>query len=280
VHPNNIDSSAAAESNLQGGAMANFAVNPLAFIPPGMSIDHGPADRRVRSVLVVDPVPPLHHDNLVIAEPSHFMPIHMRQDLRDTIEGLLVEDGFTVRRTDDHPFGLGTFTLSDTLVVDTVVGMTLQINDLMTITFVKLDQARNRRLASFGRETWVLFLGFPADYQTSFYINKAMDDFGLLSLWHRPREHLKYVLVKVAVTHPKFIPKSLIITQLGGARNSWTVPVYILRSSDWNAHVHDLPPPDEDPEPTNRNPHPFYGLEQSAEQIYQQQLTAWLQQNV
>jgi hypothetical protein len=34
-------------------AMANFTVNPLAFIPDGMTIDQGPVDRTVRTRLVV-----------------------------------------------------------------------------------------------------------------------------------------------------------------------------------------------------------------------------------
>jgi hypothetical protein len=35
---------------------------------------------------------------------------------------MLVEAGYTVRRFDDHPFGIGVFTLNETLAVDTVVG--------------------------------------------------------------------------------------------------------------------------------------------------------------
>ena len=55
--------------------------------------------------------------------------------------------------------------------------------------------------------------------------------------------------------------------------------MYMLRSSDWNAHIHDVPPPDEDPEPEDGNPHPFYGEILTAEQLFQQQVAFWLQQN-
>jgi hypothetical protein len=51
----------------------------------------------------------------------------------------------------------------------------------------------------------------------------------------------------------------------------------MLRSSDWNAHVHDVPPPQEDP--PSDNPHPMYGEDYTAEQLFQQQLAGWLQQN-
>ena len=113
-----------------------------------------------------------------------------------------------------------------------------------------------------------MFLGFPLDYQTNFYINRAVDDFGLLSVWQNPRGNKFRVLLKVWIVHPKFVPKSFVMRQLGGARHRWTVPVYFLRSNDWNAHIHDVPPPEEDPEPENRDPHPFYGNILTAEQIF------------
>jgi hypothetical protein len=59
---------------------------------------------------------------------------------------------------------------------------------------------------------------------------------------------------------------------------SWAIPVIMLRSSDWNAHVHNVPPPPEDP-PSN-NPHPTYGPEITAEQLYQRKVANWLQQNL
>jgi hypothetical protein len=124
-----------------------------------------------------------------------------------------------------------------------------------------------------------MFLAFPLDFQTTYYIESAVEDFGLLSVWHNPRGNKKYVLVKVKAVDPKFVPKSLVMHQLGGARHSWTVPVIMLRSSDWNAHAHDLPPPPEDPAPEDGNPHPLYGPYVTAEQVYQQQLQAWFQQN-
>jgi hypothetical protein len=66
-------------------------------------------------------------------------------------------------------------------------------------------------------------------------------------VWDNPRGNNKFVLVKVNIVHPKFVPKSIVMHELGGNRFSWTIPVILLRSSDWNAHVHDIPPPPEDP---------------------------------
>jgi hypothetical protein len=53
--------------------------------------------------------------------------------------------------------------------------------------------------------------------------------------------------------------------------------VVLPRSTEWNAHDAEIPPPPEDP-PTN-NPHPLYGPDPSEEEIYQHQLALWLQQN-
>ena len=269
----------AEEAETLAEPMANFPVNPLAFIPDGMTIDHGPADRKVRTMMVVPPLPPLHHDRVVIVETNRFIPIQLRESMRQAVKGLLDEAGHDSFDWDDHPFGLGVFKLIDSLAADTVIGLTFEVDEITTVTFVRHDQAKNRRLAAFGRETWILFLGFPLDYQTTFYVNRAVEDFGLLSVWHHPRGNLKYVLAKVWLVHPKFVPRSIVVTQLGGARNSWTVPVYMLRSADWNAHLHDVPPPPEDPEPEDGNPHPQYGVDLTAEQIYQNQLANWLQLN-
>jgi hypothetical protein len=59
-----------------------------------------------------------------------------------------------------------------------------------------------------------------------------VEDFGLLTIWDNPRGNNKFVLVKVHIVHPKFVPKSIAMHELGGNRYSWVVPVVMLRSSD------------------------------------------------
>jgi hypothetical protein len=105
-----------------GGAMANFPVNLLVFLPEGMTIDHGPADHKVHSNLVVNLISRLQHDNVVIAEPSRFIPIQLREDMRVEIANMITKAGFIVSTFDDHPLGLGVFTMIDTLAADGVVG--------------------------------------------------------------------------------------------------------------------------------------------------------------
>jgi hypothetical protein len=55
--------------------MATFPVNPLAFLPKGMTVNHGPADRKVRTDLVVPSFAPLQNDKVIITKTSRFVPI-------------------------------------------------------------------------------------------------------------------------------------------------------------------------------------------------------------
>ena len=144
--------------------MANFPVNPLAFLPNGLTIDPGPVDRLVRSHMVVPAEAPLQHDRKVIAETNRFIPIQLREDYRIQVMNLLNESQLFVSRFDDHPLGLGIFTMTETLIADATVGTTFEIDEITTVTFVKHNEARNMRLTPFGRETWIQFLAFPLVY--------------------------------------------------------------------------------------------------------------------
>jgi hypothetical protein len=197
--------------------------------------------------------------------------------MRDDLKALLAKAGYTVSLYDDHPFGLGSYTFSHTLFADTLIGLSFELDEITTVTFVKHNEAKNMRLTLFGRPIWLLLLGFPLDYQTTSYISSAVEDFGLLFVWDNPRGNNKFFLVKVHIVHPKFVRKTLLVQELGGARHNWSIPVIMLRSSYWNAHIHDIPPPAEDP-PTD-DPHHLFGNDYTAEELFQQQLAGWLQLN-
>jgi hypothetical protein len=79
----------------------------------------------------------------------------------EDIRYMLVEAGQIVRYFDDHPFGIGVYTFRDTLIADVVSGLTFELDEITTVTFVKHDEAKNMRLTAFGRETWILYLAFP-----------------------------------------------------------------------------------------------------------------------
>ena len=71
--------------------MANYPLNPVPFLPPGFAAERGPADRRVRSGMVVGPIAPLSHEYLAIAEASTYVPLHRRASVRNRISALLQE---------------------------------------------------------------------------------------------------------------------------------------------------------------------------------------------
>ncbi|KAM3401002.1 hypothetical protein ACQJBY_005674 [Aegilops geniculata] len=65
--------------------MANFPVNPLAFLPHGMTVDQGPPDRKARVDMALSGHPPLNHDRFLIAETNRAIPIHLRQETRSAL---------------------------------------------------------------------------------------------------------------------------------------------------------------------------------------------------
>ena len=259
--------------------MANYPLNPVPFLPPGFAVEPGPADRLVRSGMVVGPIAPLNHDFLAIAEASAYVPLHRRAAVRTAIEGLLHEAHLFTTECSDHPLGIGIFGFASSFLRDTAVNTPLELEEEdLLITFVPHNEALNRRTTSFGPEIWLMFFGFPYDYQTDYYITKALGGYGSLVNWYNPRQDRRYMLIKAHVIRLNLVPKSFIVWQLGGARDCWTVQVTILRSNDWNGLLPDVLPPNEEPPPADGNPHPQFGPELTAEQLYQMQLNNWMAQ--
>lgn len=159
----------------------------------------------------------------------------------------------------------------DSFIRDSAVATPLALDeDDLVINFVPHNAALNMRLTTFGPAIWLMYFGFPYDYQTDFYINKSLGGYGSLITWYNPGQDRRYVMVKTRVIHLRLVPKSFVVRQLGGPRECWTVQVTILRSNDWNAHLPKIPPAGEDPPPPNGNPHPLFGPDHTAEQLYQE----------
>ena len=110
-----------------------------------------------------------------------------------------------------------------------------------------------------------MFFGFPYDYQTDYYITKALGGYGSLVSWYNPCQDRRFILLKVRVLSLRLIPKSFVVWQLGGARGSWTVVVTIRRSNDWNGLLPDVPAAPEEMPPPDGKPHPQFGPELTVE---------------
>lgn len=102
--------------------MANYPLNIIPYLPPGMTIELGPADRKVRADMVVGPIPPPRHNFLAIAEANSFIPFHQKADLRNIIDGLLHESHYFPSEVLDHPLGVGLFGFASSVIRDAVVG--------------------------------------------------------------------------------------------------------------------------------------------------------------
>lgn len=106
----------------------------------------------------------------------------------------------------DHPLGVGIFGFVDSVVRDAVVGTTFELDEYEVeehtiISFVPHDATLNMRLTTFGPYVWLLYVGFPYDYQTQHYIHKSVDKFGSLVDWNNPRGDRRFVLIKARVIH-------------------------------------------------------------------------------
>lgn len=185
--------------------MANYPLNPVPFLPPGFAVEPGPADRVVRSGMIVGPISPLNHDFLAIAEASVYVPLHRRAAIRNMIQGLLHESQLFTTEVSDHPLGIGIFGFADSFLRDSAVNTPLELEEEdLLITFVPHNEALNRRTTSFGPEVWLMFFGFPYDYQTDYYITKALGGFGSLVSWYNPRQDRRFMLIKARVLRLRY----------------------------------------------------------------------------
>lgn len=118
------------------------------------------------------------------------------------------------------------------------------------------DRGLNRWDSSFSRTCWNMLLWCPLDYQTKDYIQLAINHFGTIMTWTNNSDFKSRVIVRCSVLHISKISRSIIVFQAswwrGGARQSWTVPIFVLDSQN-NAHISC----DEDPIPYDCNPHPL-----------------------
>jgi hypothetical protein len=241
--------------------MANFPVLPFRYLPGPLTINQGPADRIQRSVLVVND-PPLQHEDYAIITVSADIPDINKEAMLDEVCAILARDhGAPVSDPRVYPLGVGLVRFASPVIRDHLISTSphaLDSDEEGSFSVIRHDEGLNRRAPVFQHEAWVMFLMFPLDFQTNYYVNKAVSQFGKLLLWHNPRVNKVRVLAKVLIKDLRLVPFSLLMAQAGnffGAEGgSWSIPVYILdgRAVAPNAVGSEEPVP-----PMNVTPHPY-----------------------
>lgn len=77
------------------------------------------------------------------------------------------------------------------------MGHTWLVDDILSVTFVRHNEANNMRAPTIGWDTWIMLLAFPLDYQTTFWLGRATAMFGKLRNWSNPRADPSHVLARV-----------------------------------------------------------------------------------
>ncbi|KAM0874800.1 hypothetical protein ACQ4PT_037198 [Festuca glaucescens] len=237
--------------------MANFPVLPFRFLPGAVTIEPSPEDRLQRSLLIMGD-PPLQHEEYAI-----IVVIPELEDIDNIGVGLVRFESAAIR---DHLIETGPHTMDR--------------DEIHMFSVVRHDEGLNMRMPVFEKEAWVLMLNFPLDYQTNYYVNKAISLFGKLELWHNPRLDMTTVLVKVLIKSLRLVPFSLMVTRaanlFGMLGRSWSVPIYVLHGRTINPQVignEDLAPP------MNASPHPYSLPYLNLVQQHAHDMQVWQQQN-
>lgn len=202
--------------------------------------------------------PPRWHEQyaVLVLEPEP-----LQDQVRDIIEEvteMLVHD-FPVRVVNafPSPLGLGLFQFESTVQRTTLLNASPIQFGHGQIFVQRHDEARNFRVCNYTRHCWIMFLGFPLDYQTRDFVKAVIAPFGRLLQWYDGPNKSR-VLAQCLVTAPEQIPRSVVLSQgtiLGGNGQSWSFPCYIL-----DGHFPNAFPADEDPVPANGNPHTIHGV--------------------
>jgi hypothetical protein len=265
--------------------MANFPINPFRFLPDGMIVDDGPTNRVIRAFMALPAEPPAYHGEYAIVVADREVADLERPALLNTlVNRMRYNHNIDVQNVRSSPFGIGLFRFGSVLVRDTMVeGHGFQVDEATRVTFVRHDEALNRRLAPIGQERWVLFLGFPLDFQTDAIIAQACISFALSLLWHDPSGNGSRVLVRVLLMDEALVPRSLILRQMGGGTGSWTVPVFLLRGFGAQAAAGFGPPVaiqvEEPIPPIGTDPHPFVAPNATSDQQGAVNIQQWWQNN-
>jgi hypothetical protein len=164
-------------------------------------------------------------------------------------------------------FGVGLYQMSSPNSVNELVHHgQYQIQNRL-LRFVHVGEAPQNHRAALGfLRGWLMFLGVHPDYRNDFDIAQAVATFGQYHTWNSNDPVKDRVLVYASFPSPQLVPRDVVFGKfatVGGAKESWTAPVYIL-----TVEFAEALPADEDQMPPDGNPHTFQGELQPNNNIF------------
>lgn len=149
--------------------MANYPCNPMLYVPADMHVNQGWL-RPARSRVALGGEPPRRHEQFAILV---LQPEPVQEQVWDIILEVreMLEHDFPMRIVTafPSPLGLGLFELENPVQRTTLLNASPIQFGHGHIFVQRHDEARNFRACNYTRQCWVMFLGFPLDYQTVEY---------------------------------------------------------------------------------------------------------------
>jgi hypothetical protein len=239
--------------------MANFEVDPMPWVPWGHQVIDGGPTRLPRSFYFATQDPPQQHQSDCIGIVHPPPPPNLQAFWRHQVRNFLV--GPLNRNVVDYQpslYGVGLYQFSGPTAVSALVQHgEYNINANTTVRFVPVDRALNHRAEQGFRKGWLMFVGMHPDYRNDLDIANVVSTFGKFLYWNHTDPILERVLVYAAFPSPALVPRDVVFgrfASVGGVKDSWTVPLYIL-----TAEFAEELPANEDPMPPDGNPHPLPG---------------------
>ncbi|KAK1662872.1 hypothetical protein QYE76_051031 [Lolium multiflorum] len=238
--------------------MAVFEVDPTPWLPWGHQIIDGGPTRLPRTYYNPSQDPPPQHRAFCVAmvdpPPPPHAAAHWRHQVNEFLVGPLQRNVLTVQPS---LFGVGLFEMSSPNSASALVQHgQFQLHN-RSLRFLHVDETQNHRAILGCRRGWLMFLGVNPDYRNDLDIANVVATFGQFHYWNSNDPVKDRVLVYATFTSPQLVPRDVVFgkyASVGGIKETWTAPVYIL-----TADFADALPADEDPMPPDGNPHPLPG---------------------
>ncbi|CAO2188695.1 unnamed protein product [Urochloa humidicola] len=229
--------------------MDNFAIDPRPFVPFGFEWQPRVAPREPRRMRVfLGPSGVKTNENLAIALTVPSVASEDFHVMAGSLQAFLQEE-HQVRELEIWrcPVGEAFVRFGCPLERQRFLnGPPLQFGQYQ-LRFIKHDEGCNARAIDMDQEAWLMLLYYPNDYRSDAEIDKALSGFAILKHIHRS-SNVARVVVKVLVNKIEDIPDAIVVSPGDSPRApSWTVPVFLLHSSNLTALGDEDAPPHEGP---------------------------------